>query len=271
MEVGTTDQNGKPVAAELSIALVDRSLLRLFGDRLPTIDRFFYDQSRTSAFATQSSATFRYQPATVPVPEAVVEDAAQQAAQLADAAGRDTARRQAGNVAFYATNGQQAAPAPAAARHGRHGRGNGASAVPTHMALSTRSDSRAGATRSGVAAKESLELGAVSAFDSSDSEGVATDKRLGHIGATRGRLRATRRSLGKEVGVAAPRERERFVETAYWNPSVVTGADGKAVVSSAPRPRSPNTDSPPGACPAATRSSARPRPTSRCGRTSSST
>src|SRR4029077_6446696 len=33
---------------------------------------------------------------------------------------------------------------------------------------------------------------------------------------------------GKEVGLAAPRE--RFVETAYWNPSVVTGADGKAVV-----------------------------------------
>src|SRR5262249_4750690 len=28
----------------------------------------------------------------------------------------------------------------------------------------------------------------------------------------------------------APRERERFVETAYWNPSVVTGADGRAVV-----------------------------------------
>ena len=99
VEVGTTDQNGKPVAAELSIALVDRSLLRLFGDRLPAIDRFFYDQSRTSAFATQSSATFRYQPATVPVPEAVVEDAAQQAAQLADAAGRDAARRQAGGVA----------------------------------------------------------------------------------------------------------------------------------------------------------------------------
>ena len=44
VEVAATDQNGKPVAAEVSIALVDRSLLRLFADRLPTIDRFFYDQ-----------------------------------------------------------------------------------------------------------------------------------------------------------------------------------------------------------------------------------
>ena len=132
VEVGTTDQNGKPVAAELSIALVDRSLLRLFGDRLPTIDRFFYDQSRTSAFATQSSATFRYQPATVPVPEAVVEDAAQQAAQLSDAAGRDEAKRQAGNLAFYATNGQPAAcPHRPARRGGMGGMGGGmrASAV----------------------------------------------------------------------------------------------------------------------------------------------
>ena len=129
VEVSTTDQNGKPVAAELSIALVDRSLLRLFGDRLPPIDRFFYDQSRTSAFATQSSATFRYQPATVPVPEAVVEDAAQQAAQLADAAGRGEAM-QASRGPRPLRGRRTAPPGTPAARarhgwHGRHGRGHG--------------------------------------------------------------------------------------------------------------------------------------------------
>ena len=47
-----------------SLALVDRSLLRLFGDRLPPIGPFFYDQTRTGAFATESTNTFRYAPAT---------------------------------------------------------------------------------------------------------------------------------------------------------------------------------------------------------------
>ena len=37
LEVTTVDQLGRPVAAEFSIAMVDRSLLRLFGDRLPPI------------------------------------------------------------------------------------------------------------------------------------------------------------------------------------------------------------------------------------------
>src|SRR5205823_7525921 len=46
----------------------------------------------------------------------------------------------------------------------------------------------------------------------------------------RSRMRHGWDRWGKEVDRAAPRERERFVETAYWNPSVVTGADGKAVV-----------------------------------------
>ena len=121
VEVTTTDQNGKPAAAELSIALVDRSLLRLFRDRLPTIDRFFYDQSRTSAFAAQSTHTFRYQPATVPVPEAVVEDAAQQAAQLADAQGRVEVLSRAGAVASAPVNLPQAAPPPAPAMGGMMG------------------------------------------------------------------------------------------------------------------------------------------------------
>ena len=60
VEVTTADQLGRPVAAEVSLALVDRSLLRLFDDRLPPIGPFFYDQTRTGAFATESTNTFRY-------------------------------------------------------------------------------------------------------------------------------------------------------------------------------------------------------------------
>ena len=65
LEVTTVDQLGRPVAAELSIAMVDQSLLRLFDDTLPAIGPFFYDQTRTGAFATEATNTFRYEPATV--------------------------------------------------------------------------------------------------------------------------------------------------------------------------------------------------------------
>ena len=58
LEVTTADQLGRPVAAELSIAMVDQSLLRLFHDRLPAIGPFFYNQTRTGAFATERPTRF---------------------------------------------------------------------------------------------------------------------------------------------------------------------------------------------------------------------
>ena len=51
--ITATDQLGRPAKAEVSLALVDRALLRLYGDTLPPIGPFFYDQARTGAFATE--------------------------------------------------------------------------------------------------------------------------------------------------------------------------------------------------------------------------
>ena len=84
----TVDQLGRPVAAEVALALVDRSLLRLFDDQLPPIGPFFYDQTRTGAFATEATNTFRDEPATLPVSEAVVEEAERLAAQARNDASR---------------------------------------------------------------------------------------------------------------------------------------------------------------------------------------
>ena len=84
LEVTTVDQLGRPVSAELSIAMVDQSLLRLFGDALPAIGPFFYNQTRTGAFATETTNTFRYAPATVPVSQAVVDEAERAAAVAAN-------------------------------------------------------------------------------------------------------------------------------------------------------------------------------------------
>ena len=85
VEVTTRDQLGRPVSAEVSLAMVDRALLRLYNDSLPPIGPFFYGQTRTGAFATEATNTFRYQPASVPVPEAVVEEEERLAMVAADA------------------------------------------------------------------------------------------------------------------------------------------------------------------------------------------
>src|SRR5207249_2046069 len=98
VEVETTDQLDRPVSAELSLAMVDRALLRLYGDRLPPIGPFFYNQERTGAFATEATNTFRYAPETQPVAEALVEEQERAAALAAGAAGAVEARRKAGAV-----------------------------------------------------------------------------------------------------------------------------------------------------------------------------
>ncbi len=67
LEVTTLDQLGRPVAAELSLAMVDRALLARFGDSLPPIRRTFNDLVRTGAFATRATNTFRYAPRAISV------------------------------------------------------------------------------------------------------------------------------------------------------------------------------------------------------------
>ena len=88
IDVTTVDQLGRPVPAELSIAVVDQSLLRLYNDSLPEIGPFFFGQTRTGAFATEATNTFRYAPATTAVASALVEERERLAAQLADAVDR---------------------------------------------------------------------------------------------------------------------------------------------------------------------------------------
>ena len=94
LEVTTVDQLGRPASAEISIAMIDRSLLRLYGDRMPPIGAFFYNQTRTGAFSTEATNTFHYAPATVPVAQAVVDEAERIAAVTANAAVRGDLQEQ---------------------------------------------------------------------------------------------------------------------------------------------------------------------------------
>jgi alpha-2-macroglobulin len=63
----TTDPQGKPVAAELSLAMVEQSILERFASPLPGIGDFFRGAERQAAMRSTSSITFSYRPATQPI------------------------------------------------------------------------------------------------------------------------------------------------------------------------------------------------------------
>lgn len=62
--VTTTDAQGKPVAAELSLAMIEQSLLEQFSFAVPAIQDFFGGGRRETAVRTTASITFAYRPAT---------------------------------------------------------------------------------------------------------------------------------------------------------------------------------------------------------------
>ena len=65
--ITTTDPQGKPVAAELSLAMVEQSLLERFPSTLPQIGDFFRGGMREPAVRSTSSITFSYRPETQPI------------------------------------------------------------------------------------------------------------------------------------------------------------------------------------------------------------
>ncbi|MDB5352249.1 MAG: large extracellular alpha-helical protein [Planctomycetota bacterium] len=94
VEVKTTDQNGQPVAAEVSLALVDEALLRLFNDSRPPIGSFFHDQTRTGAFTTEATNTFQYDAESRPMSQALVDAQEREQAETRDGLKAEQMRRQ---------------------------------------------------------------------------------------------------------------------------------------------------------------------------------
>lgn len=226
LEIETKDQLGRPVAAEVSIALIDQALLRRFPDPLPPIDAFFYNQRRTGSFATEATNPFQYHPATVPVPQAMVEDAARTAGENSDLARRGEVLREVqGQVAFEIPQEPMAAPEAAlgmgmAGGMGGEGRvlmsdqpapdviARRKSSWANGYGYFTERDDRPHAPRSvaDLRAKDARFEEDLDFRKSMDSEGLAAG-RLGEVRAV---------------------PRAAFVETAYWNPSVRTDEQGKA-------------------------------------------
>ncbi|HQU41753.1 MAG TPA: tetratricopeptide repeat protein, partial [Pirellulales bacterium] len=65
--ITATDPQGKPVEAELSLAMIEQALWEMFGSNVSPIADFFRGQLRASAVRTASSVTFAYYPATQPI------------------------------------------------------------------------------------------------------------------------------------------------------------------------------------------------------------
>ncbi|HEV3003875.1 MAG TPA: tetratricopeptide repeat protein, partial [Pirellulales bacterium] len=63
--ITATDPQGKPVEAELSLAMIEQALWEMFGSNVSPIADFFRGQPRASAVRTASSVTFAYHPATL--------------------------------------------------------------------------------------------------------------------------------------------------------------------------------------------------------------
>ncbi len=101
-EITVTDQLGKPVVAELSLAMVDEALHALFADNKPPIVDFFQQNAeRHAQWAITSSCNFAYRATTTKVLKVFIDEKdrlarrekeAQELAAMA-AAGRDMARR----------------------------------------------------------------------------------------------------------------------------------------------------------------------------------
>lgn len=87
------DPQGKPVAAELSLAMVEQALLNRFPVTIPAIGDFFRSAARESAVRTTASITFDYRPETKPINSrllaeterlAVAEEESRRLAELGD-------------------------------------------------------------------------------------------------------------------------------------------------------------------------------------------
>ncbi len=237
--IRATDPSGNPVAAEFSLALVDRSLLAISNETTPAIKPFFYDQKRTRSVNTASSLAFRYRAKTEKIdPDLLGIEARERLEELRKQT-REFARSETakGAVAYSGPAGRvppnnqpggspNAPPSPKPAR--AMAVGGGAGGKFGGRAGSSRKDRRAlGRFAADEEAEESLDA-------DSFVDGHADKKVLDALDPALRTALAEKQVIeadpAVEAALAAVEVRRRFVDTAAWLPHVVTGTDGSATV-----------------------------------------
>lgn len=254
--VTTTDPQGKPVSAEVSLAMVEQSLLDRFGSRISAIEAFFRGANRESALRTTSSVTFAYNPTTQPINPRLLAEAdrvAMAAAEAAALAAAKACERPSGpgsmgggagsprrivitehteeeklGVEAYKTAANEAASIPFDDNR------------PYSFPANSRDWQAFGKARKGMQAGggrglgfEDYLVGVLSDEDVKDAVEIVTwSGKVDWQIAFQAQI-----PLARRQAIAAARNAQLqaalqalMAETAYWNPSVTTGKDGKATV-----------------------------------------
>ena len=203
IEISVSDQMGKPVEAELSLALVNEALFAVCPDKTMTILDFFQKSARRHAeFHTGATCGFRYIGTTRPVAKALTDEKNRIARE------RSESERRANASAEFARD--LAAPASAAAPR------------PIVPGMGRGSASGMGGQRNDELQedKKAEESGAMAEGMDRDGRNEMRVKNGHGLGA--GQL--------APGGLAAPAPPRREVRgEGRWLPSVITGTDGKAV------------------------------------------
>jgi len=203
IEVTATDQLGKPVEAELSLALVEEALYALYPDVVMPITDFFKEGAhRYAGMTTVSSCAFRYEPPTRQVIKEMLEevDRLKREAEEAKKVGEVLGQVQE-EVSAVATNGVSAKLALAAPAPATMGRQMGARKASERMRIDEKDKNLGDAAERYYYAESEARAGVEGGKAGYGGQGIA------------------------ELSV-----RQEIPEAGYWLPVIVTDATGKAMV-----------------------------------------
>lgn len=192
VELTVTDQTGQPVAAELSLALVNEALYAVCPDTTTPILEFFQKDARRHAeFHLGGTCGFAYPGTTRPVAKALTDEKS----RLERSRDEEALRQHAAMLIGNAIAQPGAAPEPA---------------MPQGAALSRAS-------------------GGAMFFNAENGAGRAREQLKGVLDATQEEVRYKLDSpaAGAKPAAAAPRHEVRG--EGRWLPSIITAANGKAV------------------------------------------
>ena len=199
VEISVTDQLGKPVRAELSLALVDEALFAVFPDNTPKMLDFFQsDAQRQAELRVVSTCGFKWQGLTKQVVKAYLEERDRLARLQQEAQNYGKARKASGKYADAIAE-KAAAPALAAMPPETEERAS--------LALRRAPEKKAkGGPGRALLERTKADL---ADFDGTPDDGLAS---------------------AEGGGRAEPAARREMPDDVRWLPAIVTGDDGKAVV-----------------------------------------
>ncbi|MDP6439759.1 MAG: MG2 domain-containing protein [Candidatus Brocadiia bacterium] len=203
VELTVTDQLGKPVRAELSLALIDEALFAIYADGTPPILDFFQKDARRHAeFRAASTCSFAYAATTRAVVKAYLEERERLA--LKEAEDRELEKLARTRRALFAAGDVLELAPVSATEGGPHYDEDGD-------------------------APESRPAGARSARRRGGKEGAVRLFRDDSLGVDDLSFESTHGDFGREL--AAPEQpREELPEAGRWIGSIVTDERGKAIV-----------------------------------------